>query len=137
MKKALKIIIVEDHKAFANALLFYLEKKLGHEVLFVAHSAEEFLHNNAKYLADLIFMDIELPDGNGINITKKVLHESSNLRFVAMTMYDEKVYLEQMIKAGFKGALLKTNFYENLNEAIERVMNNRMYFPKNINVFKK
>ena len=132
MQTNLKIIIVEDHKGFGEALAFYLQKKLGHEVLFIANSAKDIYEFKNIYDADLIFMDIELPDENGFQIAKKLFIDFPKMKIIAMTMYEDKVYLRKIVSAGFKGALFKSDFYLNLQNAIEYVIAGKVYFPQNI-----
>lgn len=136
MDKVLNIIIVEDHDSFSEALRYYLEKKLNHKVIFEAKSGAEFLEYPHKHRVDLVFMDIELPDINGIEITKKILEQFPLMKVLAMTMYEERVYLEEMILTGFKGALLKTSVYQNLEKAIAHVCDDKLFFQKDINIFK-
>jgi len=132
MSNNLKIVIVEDHKGFSEAFTFYIENKLNHKVLFVAKNAKEIYDYEAIYNADIIFMDIELPDENGIQIAKKLLFDHPYLKIIAMTMYEDNVYLTEIISAGFKAALFKSNFYVNLKAVIENVMQNKICFPDKI-----
>lgn len=132
MKLQHKVIIVEDNKRFSEALSFYLAKKLHHKVVHIAHCAADFFSYENLYKCDIIFMDIELPDQNGIDIAKNILAEYPFLKIIGMTMYEDDIYLTEIISAGFKGVLFKSNFYEKLEWAIISVQNGKLFFPNNI-----
>lgn len=132
MSTPLKIIIVDDHASFRDAFKFYMERKLNHQVIFECGSAQDFLSNKNIYEADIIFMDIDLPDGNGIELGKQLLRTAPQLKLIAISMYEDLLYLTQVIAAGFKGAMFKSNFYTVIENGINEVMHNKLFFPKNI-----
>jgi two-component system, NarL family, response regulator LiaR len=127
----MKIIIVDDNDLFRMNIKFYLEKKLKHKVIAEARSGNEFFKIPNKNSADIILMDIVMNDTDGIAATKKVLQDI-NLRIVALTMHIEKVFLVQLIGAGFKGCVFKTNVYSELENALNDVYAGKFYFPENI-----
>jgi two-component system, NarL family, response regulator LiaR len=127
----MKIIIVDDNDLFRMNIKFYLEKKLKHQVIAEARSGNEFLQMHNKHVADIILMDIEMNDTNGIAATKKVL-QNMNLKIIALTMHVEKVFLVELIGAGFKGCVFKTNVYSELENALNDVYAGKFFFPENI-----
>jgi DNA-binding NarL/FixJ family response regulator len=132
MYKPLKIIIVDHHNSFREAFRFYIERKLQYSVIFESENAEKILKSELIYEADIIFLDIELPDINGIELAKKLLNISPKIRLIAISMYDDMLYLRQVISAGFRGAMFKSNFYTILEKGMNEVMQNRLFFPENM-----
>lgn len=128
----MKIIIVDDNIQFRESLSFFLEVKLGYEVEGCFDSAipltQEGWHSNA----DIILMDIEMPDLNGIEATKTILRHNHFRKIIAVTNHQEKAYLEDLIGAGFKGCVFKNNIFDELSKALTTVKNNRFYYPRDI-----
>jgi DNA-binding NarL/FixJ family response regulator len=77
-------------------------------------------------------MDIQMPEMNGITVAKKALWEMHELKIIAITMYRDKAYLKELIEAGFKGCVFKSRIYDDLPVALERVMEQKIYYPDDI-----
>jgi DNA-binding NarL/FixJ family response regulator len=130
----MKIIIVDDNVAFRSTLKDYLENKLGHIVIGEASSAEEFLVTASAYEADIILMDIEMYGINGIEATHQLNISNPSTKVIAVTMHTEKVFLLQLILNGFRGCVYKTELYDMLESALNKVFEGKLSFPKNIKV---
>lgn len=127
------IIIVDDNKQFRDGLRFYLENILGHTIIAEASSGKQFLKIENAHEADLILMDISMPDLSGMEVSKLFLRENTN-KIIAITSYEEKTYLTGLIEAGIKGCVFKKDIHDRLKKAIEVVMDNKLYYPKNISI---
>ena len=132
----MKFIVVDDNKTFRDGIKYYLENILSHEVIGVASDGKEFLKMKNNHEADIILMDIEMPNLNGIETVKKALWDNSYLKFIAVTSYTETAYLLDLLSAGFKACIFKQNVYDELENAINAVVSNQIYFPRNINLTK-
>jgi DNA-binding NarL/FixJ family response regulator len=130
----MKFILVDDNRTFRERIKYYLENILNHEVICMAENGEEFLAMECKYEADIILMDIEMPKLNGIETVQKALWENSHFKFITATSYTDKAYLNELIGAGFKSCIFKTNIYDELQDAIIAVMNKKLYFPKELGI---
>jgi DNA-binding NarL/FixJ family response regulator len=131
----MKLIIVDDNNEFRSNLRFFLEQKLNHQVIAEVSSGEEFLVLDEKILrdADIILMDIMMNQISGIEATRRVTWYHFNLKIIAVTMHIEKVYLEQIIEAGFKGFVLKTSIFKNLEKALNDVYYGKLYMEETLN----
>lgn len=134
MKKRIKIIIVDDNETFREGIGFYIEKILSYEVLTVHSNGKDFIDANQYRNADIVLMDIEMPKLNGIEATKQAIWNYNKLLVIAITNYQDKAYLSEFIGAGFKGCVFKENIYEELGNAIDSVMDGKLYYPENINL---
>lgn len=130
--KVLKIIVIDDNKIFRESISHYITKRLGYEVIASFEDSLEFLESPIYYKADIVLMDIEMPKMDGITLTKKLILKDASLKIIAITSYQDKAYLTKLIYAGFKGCVFKNNIYEELNKAIKKVLNKRLYFPNDI-----
>jgi DNA-binding NarL/FixJ family response regulator len=129
---ALKLILVDDNEPFRMALKNILLNKFNAQIIGEASSGAEFKELTNLHLADIILMDVMMPDIDGITLTKKALWSNSTLKFIAITMHYDKVYLISLLGAGFKGCVFKSNIFSEIGQAVDTVMAGRLYFPKDI-----
>lgn len=127
-----KIILVDDNDPFRYALKKVLVNKFNANIIGESSSGTEFNKLTNLHLADIILMDVMMPDIDGITLTKTTLRRNSYLKFIAITMHYDKVYLTSLIEACFKGCVFKTNIFSEISIAIETVMAGRYYFPKDM-----
>ena len=130
--KSLNIIIVDDNDTFRKGINFYLVNMLKHKVIAECSDGEHFFELSNTSDADLILMDIEMPKLNGIETLKRHLWANRETKAIAVTNYENKLYLSELIGAGFKGCVLKKNIYNELAIAIEKVMGEEIFFPKDM-----
>lgn len=130
----MKIILIDDNQAFREGFQFYLETKLGYEVIASYSDGEEFLNDNKYLNCDIILMDIDMPKINGIKATKLALWRARDLNIIAITGFKEKAYLNELIGAGCKGCVFKDNIYEELETAIKHVSAGKLYYPEKIKI---
>lgn len=114
----LRILLVEDHEDSRRALERLLVR-WGHEVKS-ASSIAEAVEMFANFPADLLLSDIGLPDGNGIELIKK-LRQRSEIKAIAMSGYGMESDMEQTSRAGFMEHLIKPVSAERLKESLGRV----------------
>lgn len=130
----MKVIIVDDNDDFRESLRDFVERRLGHEVIAEYQDGKSFYESYAKITPDIILMDISMPEMDGYEVTQLINWESSFLKIIAVTMYQNKAYLKKLIEVGFKGCVLKTNVFSDLPKAINEVINGGYYWPDSIDV---
>lgn len=122
-----RILIADDHKILRAGLCALLEKQPDMEVIGEADSGTRAVSLAKKKSPHLIIMDINMPDMNGIEATKRILSENDGIKVLALSMYADKGYVINMLKAGASGYLLKDCALEELANAIRAVMDNKTY----------
>jgi len=132
-----KLILVDDNKSFRGAIKLFLELELGHEIIGEANSGEEFLKLNNVEKADVILMDIVMGDMDGFLTAKKILNRHSWLKIIAVTMHFENVFLMELIQAGFKGYLNKTDVYRYIDQVLNDVADGKLFFQDNLKISNK
>lgn len=130
----IKLIIVDDNKTFLQSVEFYLSKTGNYSIIDMAYDGEQVLKMKDVHVADIIIMDIEMPILDGIQTTKSLLRNNNELKIIALTNYEEKAYLYELIAAGFKGCVFKKNTFDQVDNAIQTVLNGQFYFPDGIRV---
>jgi len=134
MGKKINMIIVENNTAFLEGISSFIERDSKFNIIAKFFSGIELLKFPNLCLADLILLDIEMPELNGIETAKRVNFKCPNIKLVAITMYQDKIYLRQLIEAGFNGFVNKVTVPEGLFNTIEATLQNRFLFPENINL---
>ncbi len=122
-----RILIADDHKILRAGLCALLEKQPDMEVIGEADSGARAVSLAKKKSPHLIIMDINMPDMNGIEATKRILSENDGIKVLALSMYADKGYVINMLKAGASGYLLKDCALEELANAIRAIMDNKTY----------
>ncbi|HZK69808.1 MAG TPA: response regulator transcription factor, partial [Paludibacter sp.] len=105
----MKILLVDDHTLFRNGLKMLIDTIPGYQVAGEASNGKEFLEKILKEKYDIILLDIEMPELNGIEAAKIAIQMDKNLKIISLTMYGDEEYFDQMVKAGVKGFLLKNS----------------------------
>lgn len=123
-----RIFIVDDHPLVTEGFKTLLSQ---HPEVIIAGSAEnafqaiDFLKNNA---VDIAFIDINLPDINGIELCKKIGDEFPHIRCIALSTFNDRSYVSKMIENGACGYLLKNSSKEDLFKAISEVGQGNLFF---------
>jgi DNA-binding NarL/FixJ family response regulator len=104
----------------------------GYEVTGEASNGKEFLELISRYDYDIIFLDIEMPEINGIEAAKRALELKPELKIITLSMYGDEEYYDQMVDAGAKGFLLKNTNLQEVKTAIDTVMNGGNYFSQEL-----
>lgn len=135
----IRIIIADDHQLFRNGLKILLNAFPEFEVAGEASNGEEFLRLLKNITADIALMDINMPEMDGIEATRKGLKMCPSLSIIALSMYGEDEYYYKMIDAGAKGFLLKDSDISEVKEAILTVKKGGSYFSQELlyNVIQK
>ena len=130
--KKYNLAIVDDHKSFREGLKLLLSNIEYVDNVFAAADGKEFLDLlNTKH-CDIVLMDIEMPNMNGIEATQIAAAKYPDLKIIALSMYGEEIYYYKMLEAGAKGFLLKDSGMENVQEAIETVCDGSSYFSEEL-----
>lgn len=128
----MKILLVDDHTLFRNGLKMLLDTLPGYEVTGEASNGKEFLEMIRKSQYDIVFLDIEMPEINGIDAAKRAIEFNHDLKIITLSMYGDEEYYDQMIDAGAKGFLLKNTNLQEVKTAIDTVMNGGNYFSQEL-----
>jgi DNA-binding NarL/FixJ family response regulator len=128
----IRIIIVDDHQLFRNGLKILLDSFPEFEVAGEASNGEEFLKLIKTVKADVALMDINMPQLDGIDATRRGLKLCPELNIIALSMYGEEEYYYKMVDAGAKGFLLKDSDIAEVKEAINTVIKGGSFFSQEL-----
>ena len=120
------ILLVEDHPAFADALVRILNTDKNLNVVAVAQSAEKALEQMADLKVDLVLSDVSLPQMNGINLVGELRKKYPSLPCIVLSGHLSIEYAHRAIEAGARGYVIKDNPMSIL-EGIRRVLKGDIY----------
>lgn len=132
MTQAIKIFLVDDHNLFREGLRFLLSKNQFISEIHEAENGQKLVNTIRDVKPDVVLMDIEMPEMNGIEATKKALQIHPEAKVIALSMHANENYYSEMIDAGAKGFLLKNSRFEEVRNAILEVYEGRNYFSPEI-----
>ena len=125
-------MLVDDHQLFREGLKLLLENLDEISEITEAANGKECLSLLQIKQPDIIFMDVDMPDINGIDATEKAMQMYPDLNIIALSMYGEEEYYSKMISSGAKGFILKNSGIQDVENAIQQVMNGKNYFSQEI-----
>lgn len=128
----IKIIIVDDSIMYRRVMKEFLENELSCNIIGEATNGREFLELDCIQNVDVVLMDIHMPILTGLDAIKQLLFTYPKTKVIAVTMYNDKIYMSQLIELGFKACVLKTTFFDDIIPAFEKVLNGEMYFKDDI-----
>jgi len=115
----IKIAVVDDIKNVRQTVVSKIQLSKDMEVIFEAKNGKEILHEVMKGLKpDVIIMDIEMPEMDGIEATQKIMAKYPDIKILMCTVFDDDTNLFNAICAGAKGYLMKDEKPERIHRAI-------------------
>lgn len=127
--EVLKILLVDDHKIVRDGIRYSLElsKQLNVKV-DEAETGSEAVNMSRVEKYDVIIMDINMPDMDGIEATKQIIRGRKKAKVLALSMHEEEFQIISMTKAGASGYILKNIGTEELSKAIKTISKGEKYF---------
>jgi len=129
-----KILVADDHQIMRDGLRSLIAKQSGMEVVAVAENGRTAIKLTRKHKPDVIVMDINMPDMNGIDATRQIVAEFPGIKIIAFSMHSDHQFVAGALKAGVSGYLLKDSAFEELARAIRTVVANQTYLSPKIAV---
>jgi DNA-binding NarL/FixJ family response regulator len=122
-----RILIVDDHPMMREGLAQLIEHEPDLCVSAQADNAAQALSAIAAQPPDLAVVDISLPDKNGLELIKDLQTMQPQLPLLVISMHDETLYAERVLRAGGRGYIMKQEGGKKLMEAIRQVLNGQIY----------
>jgi len=123
---------VDDHPLFRHGIREFLNLTPDIQVVGEAMSGEEAISQAETLQPDVILMDVNMPGVNGIEATRRILHDSPHIRILVVTMFEDDGTVFAAMRAGARGYILKDAEKENILRAIQAVGNGEAIFSPTI-----
>lgn len=126
------IAIADDHPLVINGLQAMIGKNDQMSVLFACTRGNELLEQLEVQQPDVLLLDIQIPDMNGIDLCRIISRKYPGVKIIALTNFEQSSYVKQMMRGGARGYLLKNIDGQTLSKAIETVMQDKTFLQDQI-----
>jgi DNA-binding NarL/FixJ family response regulator len=122
-----RVYIVDDHLVVIEGIFALLQSEKDFEMAGYASNATNCLQYFTNHTADVILMDISLPDMNGIDLCKLIKKKYPGIMVLALSTFNQGSYIRKMMESGASGYLLKNAGKQEIIEAIKLVIKGKTY----------
>lgn len=126
------ILIVDDHPVFRAGLTALVNLESDLAIAGEAHDAVQAMSAIESLRPDLVLMDMSLPGKSGLELLKDVRAMHPGLPVLIISMHDEAIYAERVLKAGGRGYIMKQAGPDKVIEAVRRVLEGRVFVSERI-----
>ena len=126
------VFIVDDHPLVREGLRGVIEQQPDLAVCGEAADAAQALTGVASASPDLILIDLSLAHSSGLELLKDLVIRHPEIPVLVLSMHDEMVYADRVLRAGARGYLMKTEGSESLLTAIRRVLLGKVFVSENV-----
>jgi DNA-binding NarL/FixJ family response regulator len=130
--KPIRVLLADDHTLVRAGIRSLLESLEGVEVVGESGDGRETLDLIVKTSPDVALLDIGMPGMNGLEVARRAAKESPRTRIVMLSMYADRTYLRQALRAGVAGYLLKGAAVAELPLALQSVMRGETYLTPRV-----
>jgi DNA-binding NarL/FixJ family response regulator len=128
----LKILVADDHAVVRDGLKALINAEADMEVIGEAKDGRVAVQKIIELRPDIAIIDISMPELNGIQATERIKRECPEVKVLALTVHPEKGYLDQLLRVGVSGYVLKLSAADELIEAIRSVANGETYVDREL-----
>lgn len=121
------VLIVDDHQEFRDRFMAYIARRQDLHVVGVANNGLEAVQTAIQLQPNLIFMDISLPKKNGLQAMREILLKLPRTKIVIVTIHSNHEYVNQSLRMGASGYLLKNKFLKEFDDMIASVLRGETY----------
>ncbi len=130
--KMIRIIFVDDHEIFHDCIRHLFDMQENMQMLGVANNGRTAVRLARELSPEVMVMDISMPGLNGIDATRQILADNPRIKIIALSMHAERQIVQQILKAGAHGYVLKECAFEELITAIQAVVRGNRYLSPRI-----
>ena len=130
--RMLRILIADDHEVARGGIRALLESHPGWEVCGEAKDGREAVEFASQLNPDLILLDIGMPNLNGLEAARQILAAAPEVAILILTMHDSDQVVREVLRAGARGFLLKSDAGRELVAAVEALQRQRTFFTTRV-----
>ena len=134
MNPVIKIALVDDEVLFRKGIAFLLQREANIEIVFESSNGEELISKLEENdnTPDIIIMDLKMPVLNGVEATKIIRKSFPQIKIIALTSYDSKSFIANMIQVGAVAYLIKNITPKDLIKTINEVYAKGFYYNESV-----
>ncbi|MBI1388978.1 MAG: response regulator [bacterium] len=132
MSEKTRIVLIDDHRVLIDGLAMCLNKINLFDVCGLAQSVQEGMNAVEAHKPDVVIVDLSLKDGSGLTLIKDIHARFPSIKLIALSMLDENIYAERVIRAGGRGYVMKGESLDHVVDAIQQVSKGGIYASEEI-----
>lgn len=127
----LRLLLADDHEVVRRGLRALLQVQPDWEICGEATDGREAVDKALAMNPDVVILDVGMPNLNGLEATRQILKAKPRIKILILTLHDSEQIVQEVLNAGARGFLLKSDAARDLVTAVEALRNNKIYFtPK-------
>jgi DNA-binding NarL/FixJ family response regulator len=132
IRNGLRILIVDDHDVVRSGLRHMLEAQPGWTVCGEASNGRDAVEMAKELIPDVIILDYSMPDLNGLDATRQIKKAVPSAELLIFTMHDSEQMIRDVLAAGAKGFLMKSDAARYIMHAVEILSQHKPYFTSKV-----
>jgi len=130
--RPVQILLADDHEVVRKGLRALLEAQPGWKVIAEAVDGREAVEKSRELRPDVAIVDIGMPCLNGLEATRQIVKKAPRTRVLVLTMHDTNPLIQQVVKAGARGYVLKSDVASDLVSAVEALCRDQTLFTSKV-----
>jgi DNA-binding NarL/FixJ family response regulator len=130
--ESLRLLVADDHEIVRKGLRCILEAQPGWQVAAEASDGREAVEKAKEIKPDVTVLDIGMPSLNGLEATRQMLKNDSRAKILILTMHESDPLIREVLDAGARGYVLKTDASRDLVTAVNAVRSNKTFFTAKV-----
>lgn len=127
-----RILVADDHEVVRHGVRSLLVAHPGWEVVAEASDGRDAVEKAAQLRPDVVILDIGMPNLNGLEATRQILRSHPGARVLILTMHESEQVVREVLEAGARGFLLKSDAGRDLVAAVEALQKNKTFFTSKV-----
>jgi len=127
-----RILVADDHEVVRHGVRSLLEAHPGWEVISEAADGRDAVEKASQLHPDVVILDIGMPNLNGLEATRQILRSHPGARVLILTMHESEQVVREVLEAGARGFLLKSDAGRDLVAAVEALQRNKTFFTSKV-----
>src|SRR5581483_545856 len=127
-----RILVADDHEVVRKGLVSLLQAQPDWQVVGEAADGRETVDKTLQLKPDVVILDIGMPSLNGLEATRQILKSNPHARVLILTLHDSDQVVRDVLNAGARGFLLKSDAARDLVAAVEALRRDKTYFTSKV-----
>lgn len=130
----IKLLLADDEELFRKGISFLLQRQDNIQILYEANNGSEVVEylKSSSIHPDIILMDLKMPMLNGVEATKLINKEFPSIKIIALTSYNTKSFIANMIEIGAASYIVKNSSPEEMITTINQVIEKGFYYNEEV-----
>ncbi len=130
--KPVRILVADDHEVVRQGLRALLESQPGWSVVGEARNGREAVEWTRQLKPDVVVLDVSMPELNGLEATRRILGECPGTEVLILTMHASEQIIREVLKAGARGYVLKSDASRNLTSAVAALSQHKPFLTADV-----